>query len=190
MNRKVETTLRLSHDKPFILSHVWWDLFHMWRILLLGRIECCTAELMGMVRPYVRVHAVDIHTGRYIRSRKRPPACPISTRSHGLYLFLFHSISLSLNPLYIRISQFITHRPFHCLCITWHHYTQCFCLYNSPYAVRDSSDCPVWGQDLLLDAKYRYLPHLPCSAMLSYAVLCYAILCCAMLCSALLCTVL
>ena len=55
-----------------------------------------------MIRPYVRVHAVDIHTGRYIRSRKRPPASPVSTRY--VRLVFLHNFLLSLLPLFLSLS--------------------------------------------------------------------------------------
>ena len=33
-----------------------------------------------MIRPIVRVHAVNIHNGHYLRTRKRPVTAPLSTR--------------------------------------------------------------------------------------------------------------
>lgn len=63
-----------------------------------------------MIHPVVRVHAVNVHTGHYLRTRKRPVTAPLSTRYRlhphlepniSLYytLLQFHSINMrGANP--------------------------------------------------------------------------------------------
>jgi hypothetical protein len=34
----------------------------------------------GMVRPMVRIHVVNIDTGLYVKSKKRPIAAPLTTK--------------------------------------------------------------------------------------------------------------
>ena len=57
-----------------------------------GGIECCTADLSGLVRPFVRMHVVDVHTGRYLKSKQRPAAAPLTTR----WFFVIGSSVLNL----------------------------------------------------------------------------------------------
>lgn len=51
------------------------------------KIQCITsyaAELGVCVRPFVRVHALNINSGMYVKSPKKPAAKPLSTRPYPL----------------------------------------------------------------------------------------------------------
>ena len=43
----------------------------------------------GMVRPMVKIHVVNIDTGLYIKSKKRPVAAPLTTRWVIIDLYVY-----------------------------------------------------------------------------------------------------
>ncbi len=49
----------------------------------IGRLSSLQSEL-GMVRPFVRVHSVDLKTGRYVLLKETQPLCPVQTKSCSL----------------------------------------------------------------------------------------------------------